>query len=251
MHCILRGLTKIHSTGIVHRNLSPQNIYSTSNDEHWISGFQFACSIDHNHDDQMESYGGSRWYRSPELLLENDNYGAAVDVWAAGCIMAEMLQRRPLFQGRDAYHQLELILGFTGTPSEDEMRMITNPAAAAYVNKHFRQRRREPAPPPALIQQLEAPTRDLLFKMLTFDPNRRISAEEALRHDWFSEFSDNAEGVLGEESGTGTSESGVFEDVCNSATAEHLKRMLWGEMRAFNPDVGPYRIGINSDDDGY
>ena len=54
----------------------------------------------------MTEYVVTRWYRAPELILSRE-YEAAVDVWSAGCIMAELLGRKPIFRGRDYIHQLE------------------------------------------------------------------------------------------------------------------------------------------------
>ena len=68
----------------------------------------------------------TRWYRAPELLVENQDYTTAIDVWAVGCIFAEMIGRKALFPGRDYLHQLRLIIDVLGTPSEEDLASIAN-----------------------------------------------------------------------------------------------------------------------------
>lgn len=71
-------------------------------------------------------YVVTRWYRAPELLCESDLYGTPVDVWAVGCIFAEILGRRPLFKGANTREQLDLIIAKLGTPGPDDLRGITS-----------------------------------------------------------------------------------------------------------------------------
>jgi serine/threonine protein kinase len=63
----------------------------------------------------------TRWYRAPELLLDSSTYGKAVDIWSVGCIFAEMLCRKPFFQGKNPHHQLSVIVDKLGSPSPEEM----------------------------------------------------------------------------------------------------------------------------------
>jgi mitogen-activated protein kinase 1/3/mitogen-activated protein kinase 6 len=66
----------------------------------------------------------TRWYRAPELLLSWKDYGCAVDIWSVGCILAELLRRKPFLPGCDTKNQIELIFEIIGTPSEQELNMI-------------------------------------------------------------------------------------------------------------------------------
>ena len=72
------------------------------------------------------------WYRAPELVA-NSNYDAAIDIWAVGCIFAEMLNRKPFFQGSNPMNQLHVIVDKLGTPSPDEMSHVTAPSASAKI----------------------------------------------------------------------------------------------------------------------
>lgn len=92
----------------------------------------------------------TRWYRAPELLLSCEHYTTAIDVWSVGCILAELLGRRPLLPGKDYVDQLKLIIQTLGPPSEDDLTFISSHKARAYIR----------ALPPAEVRDYEqgAPT---------------------------------------------------------------------------------------------
>lgn len=75
----------------------------------------------------------TRWYRAPELLLSCEHYTTAIDVWSVGCILAELLGRRPLLPGKDYVDQLKLIIQTLGPPSEDDLTFISSHKARAYI----------------------------------------------------------------------------------------------------------------------
>ena len=81
----------------------------------------------------MTEYVVTRWYRAPELLLSCDHYAAAIDVWSVGCILAELLQRKPFFAGKDYMDQLHIILSTVGTPTDAELGFITNDRACKFI----------------------------------------------------------------------------------------------------------------------
>lgn len=81
----------------------------------------------------MTEYVATRWYRAPEIMLSFKMYTKAIDIWAVGCILAELLTGRPLFPGRDYSHQLDLILDVIGTPSLDEFYAITSRRSRDYI----------------------------------------------------------------------------------------------------------------------
>jgi len=137
----------------------------------------------------MTEYVVTRWYRAPELLLSNDAYGPAIDVWSVGCILAELLGRRPLFPGKDYIDQLKLIVARVGTPSSDELAFITSQRARDYIS------RLPPAPATSWtdVYPKAAPEAcDLLSKLLQFDPRKRCTVEEALAHPYLSSLHDPA-----------------------------------------------------------
>ena len=125
----------------------------------------------------------AHWYRAPELLFGSTLYSAAVDVWAAGCVLAELLLRRPWLQGASDLSQLGLIFNALGTPPRGGW-----PGAAAglpgYVD--FAPRPRPASLAPLFPPGTPADAVDLLGSMVALDPRERVSCEEALRHPYFT-----------------------------------------------------------------
>ncbi|MED6250955.1 hypothetical protein ATANTOWER_017304 [Ataeniobius toweri] len=112
---MLRGLKYIHSAGIIHRDLKPGNLAINPDCELKILDFGLARQTD----TEMTGYVVTRWYRAPEVILNWMHYTQTVDIWSAGCIMAEMLLGKPLFKGNDHLDQLREIMKITGTPTPD------------------------------------------------------------------------------------------------------------------------------------
>ena len=81
----------------------------------------------------LTDYVATRWYRAPEILLGSSKYTYGVDMWSAGCILAELLGGRPLFPGTSTMNQLQRVLGLTGMPCEDDVRAIESPFAATML----------------------------------------------------------------------------------------------------------------------
>lgn len=107
LYQLLRGLKYIHSANIIHRDLKPSNLLLNANCDLKICDFGLARP---NTDDEfMTEYVVTRWYRAPELLLNSSDYTAAIDVWSVGCIYMELMNRTPLFAGRDHVHQMRLL----------------------------------------------------------------------------------------------------------------------------------------------
>lgn len=80
---------------------------------------------------QMTGYVATRYYRAPEIMLTWQRYGVQVDVWSAGCILAEMLRGKPLFPGKDHVHQFHLITNILGNPPDAVIEKITSKNVSA------------------------------------------------------------------------------------------------------------------------
>jgi serine/threonine protein kinase len=108
LYQILRGLKFIHSASVLHRDLKPSNLLLNANCDLKICDFGLARTTSET--DFMTEYVVTRWYRAPELLLNSSEYTAAIDVWSVGCIFMELMDKKPLFPGRDHVHQLRLLM---------------------------------------------------------------------------------------------------------------------------------------------
>lgn len=104
---LLRGLKYVHSASVLHRDLKPSNLLLNANCDLKIGDFGLARTTSET--DFMTEYVVTRWYRAPELLLNCSEYTAAIDIWSVGCILGEIVTRKPLFPGKDYVHQLRLI----------------------------------------------------------------------------------------------------------------------------------------------
>ncbi|KAG6742352.1 hypothetical protein POTOM_053223 [Populus tomentosa] len=223
-HCqILRGLKYIHSANVLHRDLKPSNLLLNANCDLKICDFGLARVTSET--DFMTEYVVTRWYRAPELLLNSSDYTTAIDVWSVGCIFMELMDRKPLFPGRDHVHQLHLLMELIGTPSEAELEFL-NENAKRYIRQlplHRRQSFLEKFPTvhPAAI--------DLVEKMLTFDPRQRITVEDALAHPYLTSLHD-----ISDEPVCMTPFSFDFER--HALTEEQMKELIYREALAFNPE---------------
>ncbi|XP_056603662.1 mitogen-activated protein kinase 12b isoform X3 [Triplophysa dalaica] len=185
---ILRGLKYIHSAGIIHRDLKPGNLAVNQDCELKILDFGLARQAD----SEMTGYVVTRWYRAPEVILNWMHYSQTVDIWSVGCIMAEMLLGRPLFKGNDHLDQLREIMKITGTPAQDFIMKLQSQDAKNYI-------RGLPKVPKKDLNTIffKASSEEMfcvlsavgaLDRMLVLDPEKRVSAAEALELPLFTEF---------------------------------------------------------------
>jgi len=231
LYQILRGVHAIHSAHVLHRDLKPGNLLVNKNCDLKICDFGLARAIDPTEDKKdlgLTEYVVTRWYRAPELLVENQTYTTAIDVWAVGCIFAEMLGRKALFPGRDYLNQLRLIIDVLGTPSEEDLACISNQQAVQFL-RQLPQKPRRPwneVFPKASPQALE-----LLASMLVFDPSKRCTMEDALYSEYMAPLHQGR--ALPEAE---AKFSFGFEK--STTTQAELRDLIWREMSRFHPEVG-------------
>ncbi|KAJ4723775.1 Mitogen-activated protein kinase [Melia azedarach] len=223
LYQILRGLKYIHSANVLHRDLKPSNLLLNANCDLKICDFGLARVTSET--DFMTEYVVTRWYRAPELLLNSSDYTAAIDVWSVGCIFMELMDRKPLFPGRDHVHQLRLLMELIGTPSEAELGFL-NENAKRYIRQLPRYQRQSftekfPSVHPSAI--------DLVEKMLTFDPRQRITVEDALAHPYLGSLHD-----ISDEPVCLSPFSFDFEQ--HALTEGQMKELIYQEALAFNPE---------------
>lgn len=188
---LLEGLKYLHSNWIIHRDLKPSNLLMNNCGELKICDFGMA----RQYGSPLKPYTQlvvTQWYRAPELLLGAKQYSTAVDMWSVGCIMAELLSRKPLFQGKGGsdIDQLHKIFAVLGTPSEAIWPGFSSlPGAKANFAKqpYNLLRKKFPAASFTGAPVLSDLGFDLLNRLLSCDPEKRLTVDEALNHDWFCE----------------------------------------------------------------
>ena len=178
----------MHSANLLHRDLKPSNLLLNSECHMKVADFGLARSLDTKDQDQqplLTDYVATRWYRAPEILLGSNKYTKGVDMWSMGCILAELLLGKPVFPGTSTLNQLDRVLEVTGRPSPEDVESI---------NSHLAQTMLESLPPTKAKKLRDMfPTAsdealDLLKKLLQFNPNKRLTAEQALEHPYVAQF---------------------------------------------------------------
>ncbi|KAG5591777.1 hypothetical protein H5410_042291 [Solanum commersonii] len=176
---IFQGLASIHQLGYFHRDLKPENLLVSKDHTIKIADFGFAREI--NSQPPYTEYVSTRWYRTPEVLLQSPIYGPAVDMWAMGAIMAELLTLRPLFPGLSEADEIYRICSVIGTPSKSEWAHGHELAGA--INYQFPQ-----ICGVTLSKVLPYVSEDainLITWLCSWDPCKRPTAVEVLQHRFF------------------------------------------------------------------
>ena len=253
----LKALKYMHSAELLHRDMKPSNLLLNSDCLMKVCDFGLARSLPESRiqgaqEDlsPLTDYVATRWYRAPEILLGAGVYTFAVDMWAVGCILGEMLLGKPIFPGTSTMNQLEKIANLTGCPTHEECGKISvfaqsmlyehsekvyNVPHSGYpytgeggLEKDDQVKRRFGD----LFTSGSTDAIDLLIHLLHFDPNLRISATTALEHPYLAQFHDpsverNAQRVV---------KPTVPDD--EKKTTNYYREKLYSQITAGNARVG-------------
>uniref|UniRef100_A0A8C3E716 Mitogen-activated protein kinase 15 n=1 Tax=Corvus moneduloides TaxID=1196302 RepID=A0A8C3E716_CORMO len=184
---LLRATKFIHSGNVIHRDQKPSNILLDAQCCVKLCDFGLARSLCQLSEDQptpaLTEYVATRWYRAPEILLASRNYTKGVDMWSIGCILGEMLLGKPLFPGTSTMNQIEQILRVIPAPSPEDILALQSDSYHCFLTSRQRVAFEEIFP-----SSTPLPALDLLKKLLVFNPDKRLTAEEALRHPYVNRF---------------------------------------------------------------
>ncbi|XP_004534373.2 cyclin-dependent kinase 20 [Ceratitis capitata] len=180
---MFKGIDYLHSMGIMHRDIKPANLLISEDEKLKIADFGLARLYFPKEENKLYSpQVSTRWYRAPEILWGSQKYGPAVDMWAAGCVFAEMLRGVPLFSGATDIEQLALVIRTLGSPRLNEWPDISllpdydkirfPKASGIHWDNLF----------PSCTYAVEI---NLVSNLVVYNPKNRLTAAQALNNDYF------------------------------------------------------------------
>ncbi|DAZ97127.1 TPA: hypothetical protein N0F65_010450 [Lagenidium giganteum] len=236
MYQILCGAKTLHENGVLHRDLKPGNILVSKNCDAKITDFGLsryvpqgsqptATKIETENRELMTEYVVTRWYRPPEIMLApNGCYNDAVDMWSIGCIFGELLNRRPLFPGTDFIDQLTKVFSMLPVPPREKRGYVVEGDALKFLESL------PPCSPSAITKTFRKASPEavsLLRRLLCINPERRISAKQALAHPYFK----NIRHQLGEPPEFRVAKEFDFDFDKQNFALSHLRQLIQDEVR--------------------
>mmetsp|Transcript_33555 Transcript_33555/g.104435 ORF Transcript_33555/g.104435 Transcript_33555/m.104435 type:complete len:385 (-) Transcript_33555:342-1496(-) len=181
-----RALAHLHASGVVHRDIKPQNLLVDATRGHLLKLCDFGSAARlGNGRPTLVAYICSRYYRAPELIFGATNYTTAVDLWSIGCVLAEMLRGRPLFPGENGIDQLVEIIKVLGAPTKRQV-LAMNPAYFNFSYPNVAAR----GWGTVFRKNVGTDFTDLLGEFLQYDPEARARPLEACAHRCFDDLRD-------------------------------------------------------------
>lgn len=182
---LCRALAYMHSLGICHRDIKPQNLLlDPANGVLKLCDFGSAKMLVKG--ETNVAYICSRYYRAPELIFGATNYTSTIDIWSMGCVLAELLLGQPLFPGDSGVDQLVEIIKVLGTPAKEQIVSMNQ----NYTNYKFPEIKPHPWPKVFKSRVVPPEAIDLISKVLQYTPSLRLKPWEVCAHPFFDELRD-------------------------------------------------------------
>ncbi|CAD6266377.1 unnamed protein product [Miscanthus lutarioriparius] len=181
MQQLLSGLDHCHNRNVLHRNIKCASLLLVNNGILKIADFGLATFFNPNQNQRLTSRVVTLWYRPPELLLGATNYGTAVDLWSAGCILAELLDGKPIMSGRTEVEQLHKIFKLCGSPSEEFWANLKLSRVTIFKPQHPYRRCVND-----VYKDFPTTALTLLDHLLAVEPGNRGTAASALDSEFFT-----------------------------------------------------------------
>ena len=231
---IFKGTQFLHSANLLHRDLKPGNILANEYCDICLCDFGFAREANNMNNDMTE-YVITRYYRAPEVMLSSHRYDQTVDVWAIGCTFYELLVGKPLFQAKHYLELIRMIIETLGFPDDEALETIKNPQAISFLKKLPKHPQRR------VSEGINYPNKaalDLLDKCMVFNPKKRITTEEALKHPYLAGYYED-----------GDIQQSFLEvdfefDLNEKVTEQDLKVLILEEINILNSGVNEDLVDI-------
>ncbi|XP_062266185.1 mitogen-activated protein kinase 15 isoform X3 [Platichthys flesus] len=190
MYQLFKGVKYLHSGNVIHRDQKPSNVLLDTDCVVKLCDFGLARSLNQIQEDSgnpaLTEYVATRWYRAPEILLGSTRYTKGVDMWSLGCILGEMLLGKALFPGTSTINQIEKIMIAIPHPSPEDVLAIKSEYGSSVIQRMLLK-------PQVSLEDLLKPSvppdaLDLLRGLLVFNPDKRLTAEQALQHPYVARF---------------------------------------------------------------
>ncbi|XP_008420217.1 mitogen-activated protein kinase 15 [Poecilia reticulata] len=190
MYQLFKANKYLHSGNVIHRDEKPSNVLLDTDCVVKLCDFGLARSLNQIQEDSgnpaLTEYVATRWYRAPEILLGSTRYTNGVDMWSLGCILGEMLLGKALFPGTSTINQVEKIMSAIPHPSPEDILAIKSEYGSSVIQRMLL---KPQVPLEDLLQPSVPPDAlDLLKGLLVFNPDKRLTAEQALHHPYVSRF---------------------------------------------------------------
>jgi serine/threonine protein kinase len=182
MHQLVKAIHFCHSQKVIHRDIKPENLLISLNGELKLCDFGFARQVQGN--EHLTDYVATRWYRAPELLV-GCHYDQSVDMWALGCLMAELVDSQPLFPGESDIDQIYCIQKYLGELIHTHQEALNK--NKAFVGLKLPKIQKHESLEKRYLGKVEAKAVQFIQALIQKDPSCRLSAEQALFHPYFEE----------------------------------------------------------------
>lgn len=189
---LIRATDFIHQHSAIHRDIKPENLLISKHGVLKICDFGFARQLCGS-EGPFTDYVSTRWYRAPELLVGDAKYSRAIDVWAIGCLLAELWTGQALFPGETDLHTLQLILNILGGGLTEKQRSCLgiNPIYQGMNLDAIIKQSEDKGIIEAKLPNMDEDTLDFLKKCLAVDPEKRLDCAGLLRHKYFEGFAES------------------------------------------------------------
>lgn len=226
MYQLMKGIDHMHRNGIFHRDIKPENILIL-NDALKLADFGSCRGIYSKQ--PFTEYISTRWYRAPECLLTDGYYNYKMDIWGVGCVFFEIMSLYPLFPGNNELDQIHKIHNIMGTPPME----LLNRLKRHGTHMDFDFPVKQGTGITKLLPHASPEALDLMMKLLTYNPDDRPSAKQALRHPYFKEIREMDKKLRKQKTG------GAPDDEDGDDPKDSNSNTLQGHRGSVDDDVPP------------